>query len=157
MKKIDYVWNVVCIDGYWCFVECIWGVGFLDKNNLFQKKFEMFYFFIELKYFINVYFFWNFEEEGFFNLWQLFENLIFFEIYYKVLKLEYSVMMWNVFLLMYKEGIVQVYEEIVIEIEDKNEFFCGIMFKIYDMKIGLFCNEFIFLWQEKFGLFLIFI
>lgn len=66
-------------------------------------------------------------------------------------------MMWNVFLLMYKEGIVQVYEEIVIEIEDKNEFFCGIMFKIYDMKIGLFCNEFIFLWQEKFGLFLIFI
>lgn len=22
--KIDYVWNVVCEDGVWCLIECIW-------------------------------------------------------------------------------------------------------------------------------------
>lgn len=153
MKKTDHAWNAVRIDGHWRFVECTWGAGFLDKNNSFQKKLEPFYFFTEPKHFINAHFPWNPEEEGFSNSWQLLENPISLETYHKALKLEHSAMMWNVFPLTHKEGIVQAHEEIVIEIEDKNEFLCGTTSKIYDMKTGLSCNEFIFLRQEKSGLF----
>lgn len=153
MTKTNHAWNVVRIDGYWRFVECTWGAGFLDKNNSFQKKLKPFYFFTEPKHFINDHFPWNSEEEGFSNSWQLLDNPISLETYNKALNLEHSAMMWNVFPLTHKEGIVKGHEEIVIEIEDKDEFLCDTTSKLYDMKTGLSCNEFIFLRQERSGVY----
>lgn len=52
----EYVWNVVYIYGNWQFVECIWGVGFIDEWGVFIKNFFDFYFLIKLNYFIVIYF-----------------------------------------------------------------------------------------------------
>lgn len=53
-------------------------------------------------------------------------------------------MMWNVFLLIYKESIVEVCDEVEIIIGDKDGFFCVIVLDFYDMNIDMFCDNFIF-------------
>uniref|UniRef100_A0A8W8JWX8 KY-like immunoglobulin-like domain-containing protein n=1 Tax=Magallana gigas TaxID=29159 RepID=A0A8W8JWX8_MAGGI len=153
LTKTDHAWNAVRIDGHWRFVECTWGAGFLDQNNSFQKKLEPFYFFTEPKHFINAHFPWKSDEEGFSKLWQLLDNPISLDTYNKALKLEHSALIWNVFPLTHKESIVEAHEEIVIEIGDKDEVLCGTVSRLYNMKTGLFCNEFIFLRQERSGVF----
>lgn len=149
MTKTDHAWNVVRIDGDWRFIECTWGAGVLDKNNSFQKKLEPFYFFTDPKHFINAHFPWKSDEEEFANLWQLLDNPISLETYNKAVKLDRSALMWNIFPLTHKESIVEAHEEIDIEIEDKEEVLCGTTSKLYDMKSGFPCNEFIFLRQER--------
>lgn len=153
MTKTDHAWNVVCIDGQWHFVECTWGAGYRGKDNTFQKKFEPFYFFTEPKHFIIEHFPWKSDEEGFSYLWQLLDNPISLDTYNKALKLEVSAMMWNIFPLTHKESIVEAHEEIVIEIGDKDEVLCSTSSKLYDMKSELSYNEFIFLRQERPGVF----
>lgn len=54
----EYVWNVVYIYGNWQFVECMWGVGFIDEWRVFIKNFFDFYFLIKLSQFIVIYFFY---------------------------------------------------------------------------------------------------
>lgn len=153
MTEPDHAWNVVRIDGKLRFVECTWGAGFRGEDNTFQKKFEPFWFFTEPKHFINAHFPWKSDEEGFSELWQLLDNPISLDTFNKALKLERSALIWNIFPLTHKESIVEAHEEIVIEIRDKDEVLSCTSSKLYDMKTEQFCNEFIFLRQERSGVY----
>lgn len=62
MTTTDHAWNVVRVDGHWQFVECTWGAGYLDKNNVFQKRLNTFYFFTDPKLFITDHFPWQSNE-----------------------------------------------------------------------------------------------
>lgn len=33
--EINYVWNVVYIGDEWCFVDCMWDVGYIDDIGKF--------------------------------------------------------------------------------------------------------------------------
>lgn len=59
------------------------------------------------------------------------------------MKLKYNVIMWNVILLIYKEGIMEIYEEVDIVIGEKKEFFCDIVIEFINMEIGMLFIDFI--------------
>lgn len=56
---IIYMWNVVYVDGEWCFVDCMWGVGNCDEMKKFYFDYYDYFYFMDLDYFILIYFFYE--------------------------------------------------------------------------------------------------
>lgn len=52
------MWNVVYIGDEWCFVDCMWDVGYIDDIGKFLWLCNDFYFLINLDFFGVKYFFY---------------------------------------------------------------------------------------------------
>ena len=40
----NHAWNAVELDGEWCFLDCTWGAGRPNEQNVFIREFEDYYF-----------------------------------------------------------------------------------------------------------------
>lgn len=53
IPKEDHAWNAVKISGQWELVECTWGAGHLDSNQVFKQLFSQYWFSVPPQIFIN--------------------------------------------------------------------------------------------------------
>lgn len=112
------MWNVVYVDGEWCFVDCMWGVGNCDEMKKFYFDYYDYFYFMDLDYFILIYFFYECDI-NMVIVWQFFQELWFLDKFNVYIKLSMRVIEWGVEFVLYQFNVVFINVVFIFELKSR--------------------------------------
>ncbi|KAK3601244.1 hypothetical protein CHS0354_040422 [Potamilus streckersoni] len=117
--KPNHAWNVVLLDGYWRFIECMWGSGHL-KEQTFNKHFTEFYFLTDPDLFISEHYPCTKYRKERDSKWQLLDKPISVIEFVTRVKLSSTALEYGVIPMSHKSGVIELKSDDTISIQDEH-------------------------------------